>query len=206
MMCLWPETGPDGRQWYARWFDEDGAKKVSGQSRGEAISNCVGDVEAAIVWDEAVIHQRHEAAWPEQMNTPSPMKTAASHSEVNFLEAACQAILTPSVASRIADNVDNEAESEQLTELPSTTRLLPWMTRVWNWTLSQLGSQQSKKRLRLCETVSLGEKRFVAVLDVDGQQFLVGGASGSVATLARLDPSPQFSEVLKRQSQDQIQA
>jgi len=76
-----------------------------------------------------------------------------------------------------------------------------------NWAFKQLQSRQARKRLRVCETVSLGEKRFVAVVEVDGEQFLVGGASGSVATLARLEPSPEFSEVLKRRwSQDPVQA
>jgi len=72
------------------------------------------------------------------------------------------------------------------------------LAEVWNWTRKQLSSCQTKKRLRVCETVSLGEKRFVSVIEVDGEQFLVGGASSSVATLARLEPSPEFSEVLKR--------
>lgn len=82
-----------------------------------------------------------------------------------------------------------------------------WLAEVWNWTRTQLVFRQAKKRLRVCETVSLGEKRFVAVIEVDGKQFLVGGASGSVATLARLEPAQEFSEVLKRRwSQDPVQA
>jgi hypothetical protein len=57
-------------------------------------------------------------------------------------------------------------------------------------------SQQSKKRLRVCETVSLGEKRFIAVVEVDGDQFLVGGSSSSVAMLAHLEPQPAFADLL----------
>ena len=60
---------------------------------------------------------------------------------------------------------------------------------MYNWASQQLKSHQTKKRLRVCETVSLGEKRFVAVVEIDGEQFLVGGAAGSVATLARLEKS-----------------
>jgi hypothetical protein len=85
--------------------------------------------------------------------------------------------------------------------------ILLWLSGAWNWTLKRVGSRQSTKRLRVCESVSLGEKRFVAVIEVDGEQFLVGGASSSVATLARLAPSQEFSEVLKRRwAQDPVQA
>ena len=38
----------------------------------------------------------------------------------------------------------------------------------------------------MCESVSLGEKRFVAVVQVDGERFLIGGAAGSVAMLTKL--------------------
>lgn len=76
--------------------------------------------------------------------------------------------------------------------------ILRWLTGAWNYARRQLVSRQSRKRLRVCESVSLGEKRFVAVIEIDGEQFLVGGASNSVTTLARLEPKQEFSEVLKR--------
>jgi len=50
----------------------------------------------------------------------------------------------------------------------------------------------------VCESVSLGEKRFVAVIQVDGQQFLVGGSSSSVPTLAHLEPVREFSDVFQQ--------
>jgi hypothetical protein len=85
--------------------------------------------------------------------------------------------------------------------------ILRWMTGAWKFMRRQLASRQSRKRLRVCESVSLGEKRFVAVIEVDGEQFLVGGASGSVTTLAHLEPTQEFSEVLKRRwAQDPLQA
>ena len=55
---------------------------------------------------------------------------------------------------------------------------------------------KSRKRLKVCETVSLGEKRFVAVIQIDDQQFLLGGASGSVSLLAQLEQSTEFAKVL----------
>lgn len=110
---------------------------------------------------------------------------------------------------------DRQKEPEVTTDLadmePSTaarrSTILHWLAGAWNWVRKTLGSHQSRKRLRVCETVSLGEKRFVAVIEIDGEQFLVGGASSSVATLARLEPSKQFSELLRRRwAQDPVQA
>lgn len=48
---------------------------------------------------------------------------------------------------------------------------------------------RASRRLSVSETVSLGEKRFVSILCVDGEQFLVGGSSSNVVLLAKLDKS-----------------
>ncbi|HXJ91495.1 MAG TPA: flagellar biosynthetic protein FliO [Terriglobia bacterium] len=53
----------------------------------------------------------------------------------------------------------------------------------------KLSVQRRKNDLRLCETLSLGDKRFLAVVLVDQQKFLVGGAGNSVALLAKLSSS-----------------
>jgi hypothetical protein len=42
------------------------------------------------------------------------------------------------------------------------------------------------RRLRLCETLPLGERRFVAVVEFEQARFLLGGTSSSVVLLARL--------------------
>jgi flagellar biogenesis protein FliO len=73
--------------------------------------------------------------------------------------------------------------------------------------LAQVKVRRATKRLTVQETVSLGEKRFVAIVQVDGQQFLLGGAPNSVAMLAQLTGDqvvpeqalPTFSQALKRQ-------
>ena len=46
---------------------------------------------------------------------------------------------------------------------------------------------RASRRLSVSETVSLGEKRFVSILCVDGEQFLVGGSSSNIVLLAKLD-------------------
>jgi hypothetical protein len=91
-----------------------------------------------------------------------------------------------------------EPEKYAALEAASTPagRLPQILKTAWNWIQERLQSQQPRKRLRVCETVSLGEKRFIAVVQVDGEQFLVGGSSNSVSTLAHLDKARGFSEVL----------
>ncbi|HZQ43550.1 MAG TPA: flagellar biosynthetic protein FliO [Acidobacteriaceae bacterium] len=51
-------------------------------------------------------------------------------------------------------------------------------------------ARRASRRLAVTETVSLGEKRFVSILCVDGEQFLVGGSSSNVVLLAKLEKSP----------------
>ena len=69
---------------------------------------------------------------------------------------------------------------------PGTT--LPWQ-RLWQH-LQRLGGLpllgSKSRRLKVCETVSLGEKRFVSIVEVDGVSLLVGGGSGSVSLLTPL--------------------
>jgi flagellar biogenesis protein FliO len=62
--------------------------------------------------------------------------------------------------------------------------------------LPALRMQRSERQLRLCESVSLGEKRIVAVVEYEGQRFLLGGSAQSVHLLARLGSAPDFSELL----------
>jgi flagellar biogenesis protein FliO len=56
--------------------------------------------------------------------------------------------------------------------------------------VQQLASRQtffrrSEKRLKLAETISLGPKGFIALVQLDGQEMLVGGAGSSISVLAK---------------------
>jgi flagellar biogenesis protein FliO len=51
-------------------------------------------------------------------------------------------------------------------------------------------SRRPLRQLRLCETLSLGEKRFVSVIEFEGKRFLVGGTAGSLILLDRLGERP----------------
>ena len=54
------------------------------------------------------------------------------------------------------------------------------------------------RKLRVCEAVPLGDKRFVAVVQFEQTRFLIGGATNSIVLLTRLeeDTSPSFTDAL----------
>lgn len=68
------------------------------------------------------------------------------------------------------------------------------LLQAWNWvTRNSRGvlARGVARRLKVSETVSLGEKRFVSILQVDGEQFLVGGSQSNVVLLAKLEAKPE---------------
>src|SRR6185312_2584281 len=71
---------------------------------------------------------------------------------------------------------------------------------VWKWLAHKRSLQMAAKRLRVAETIQLGEKRFVSILQVDGAQYLIGGAAGSVQLLAVLDKVQDAHSVLRESS------
>jgi flagellar biogenesis protein FliO len=76
-------------------------------------------------------------------------------------------------------------------DTPATTVMLKQLEtpasgllrRAWSWVNKKY---VPAKQLRVAETVSLGEKRFVAVVQVEGRKFLIGGGSSGVALLTQL--------------------
>jgi len=58
--------------------------------------------------------------------------------------------------------------------------------RLFSWLRGHIGTAASKE-LRLAETVQLGDKRFVAIIHVEGRKFLIGGGAGGVNLLTQLD-------------------
>ena len=64
------------------------------------------------------------------------------------------------------------------------------LLQAWKWLTRQSRSVLTRsvsRRLRIAETVSLGEKRFVSILRVDGEQFLIGGSQSNIVLLAKLE-------------------
>jgi flagellar biogenesis protein FliO len=87
------------------------------------------------------------------------------------------------------------ADDAALSTVRSQTGLL---SRLWRWMQARKVARSSTRRLRVAETVSLGEKRFVAVVQVDGRHFLVAGGPANIALLAQLDANEPFEDVLKK--------
>jgi len=68
----------------------------------------------------------------------------------------------------------------------------------------QITAGRRERKMRLCETLSLGERRFLALVLVERQKFLVGGSGSSVALLARLPSEPESAQPTEMQSQEGI--
>jgi hypothetical protein len=72
------------------------------------------------------------------------------------------------------------------------------LKQTWRRLQARRQRHLESKRLCLCESVSLGEKRFLAIVQVDGQYFLVGGAQSSVSLLAKLSGHSEFADALNQ--------
>lgn len=90
-----------------------------------------------------------------------------------------------------------QARRKKKAVAPIPPREQQWWQHVLFWLRSQKLSRPERK-LRVCETVSLGDKRFAAVLEYRGQRFLLGGAAQSVQLLTELR-GPAFQEALATQ-------
>ena len=75
-------------------------------------------------------------------------------------------------------------------------RPIELISKAWKWVCQQQVSRSNVSRLRLENSISLGQKRFAAVIEVQGMRFLVGGGPSNVELLARLDNDAGFSKVL----------
>lgn len=90
------------------------------------------------------------------------------------------------------ENVKPAADTQRARET-ATLHVLPksivepekpkGLEKIFTW----LRKAAPQKRLQLTETVSLGEKRFVALLQVDGRKFLIGGGPTGIALLTQLE-------------------
>ena len=64
---------------------------------------------------------------------------------------------------------------------------------LWHWVHRALKSRQSR-RLRVRESLSLGDRRFLAVIEFDHQEFLVAGSGSSLTLLARVQEGKVITE------------
>ncbi|HMD83911.1 MAG TPA: flagellar biosynthetic protein FliO [Terriglobia bacterium] len=89
-----------------------------------------------------------------------------------------------------------EANAASQATSPPETAWAVSLKYLWQW-VQRAVKPRKARRLRVCETLSLGERRFLAVIEFDRQEFLVGGSGSSLTLLARLhegiviaEPSP----------------
>jgi hypothetical protein len=104
--------------------------------------------------------------------------------------------------------VDKEARRLPIDYILSLLR--PNLKSLWRTSSSALARTRSwlqakytvtaTKRLRISETVSLGEKRFVAIVKVEGREFLIGGGTSGMSLLAQLGSASESGERCLQQS------
>lgn len=118
-------------------------------------------------------------------------------------EIRSQPMAAPSFAEETGFAPLSIFEEPLRSAIPATPLL-----RAWRW-LRGAGRmrllQVKQRRLRVTETVSLGEKRFVSIVEVDGTSLLIGGSTASVALLKQLDErptTPSFRGALQTAWQD----
>ena len=63
------------------------------------------------------------------------------------------------------------------------SKMVAFLSRI----CSMASVHRHDRRLRLCETLSLGEKRFIAVIEYDRKKFLLAGTPQNISLLQRLD-------------------
>jgi flagellar biogenesis protein FliO len=63
------------------------------------------------------------------------------------------------------------------------TRFASFLNRI----ASLASVHRRERRLRLCEMLSLGEKRFIAVVEYGQEKFLLAGTPQNISLLKRLD-------------------
>ncbi len=61
------------------------------------------------------------------------------------------------------------------------------LQRACRWIQHKRIQQFSSRRMRVAESISLGEKRTISIVVVDGAQYLIGSSSGGVQLLTKLD-------------------
>ena len=91
-------------------------------------------------------------------------------------------------------NIHEIRESDAFGSPPA----LPAGETLWQrgracWHQLMEAGRRRPKSLRVCESLSLGDRRFVAVVAYEHSRFLLGGTSGSLVLLARLEDDANHS-------------
>ena len=85
------------------------------------------------------------------------------------------------------------APTRRATGEPLVQTVANQVRSAWNWLERRRSAHFAARRLHVTETLSLGEKRFVSIIEVDGTQYLIGGSAGNVQLLTRLEAHESLS-------------
>jgi len=87
--------------------------------------------------------------------------------------------------------------TRQRTELGKRVlkHVLEFLSRAWQQLQQQQKRRLAGRSLRLEESISLGQKRSIAVIRLDNQRFLIG-VSSEISLLASLETETDFGKAL----------
>ncbi len=144
---------------------------------------------------------------PRLSRLPSPLPSRAAEHSASTAGPAPQAPFWPSVKSASPVNTQPQVAEAVPVEkslairpkpTPQSATALSALVRGWSW-LNAKYKISAPKRLRVAETISLGEKRFVALVSVEGREFLIGGGPAGVSLMTQLGAAPGHANDLQRE-------
>lgn len=66
--------------------------------------------------------------------------------------------------------------------------------RGWMQRLGRILRPRALRRLKLCESLPLGDRRFIAVVQFEQQRFLIGGGGNTLALLTQLPKADEGTQ------------
>ena len=125
---------------------------------------------------------------------PTFSERAAAWLRAQYASWAAKQLETARSVSLVKNSRPNSRQDKKanLPKRPSKGVL----SQIWSWVQSRY-SLSSTKRLRVGEIAQLGEKRFVALVTVEGREFLIGGGSTGISLLTPLGAAPQPGEPIQ---------
>ncbi len=127
--------------------------------------------------------------------TPRPRKRLSNNIPEPVLEGTTfQASMAACVQAAVAPEtvMNTLSTAPQAKGIRWRTICSDALTRAWSF-LHARYKISATKRLRVSETISLGEKRFVAIVNVEGREFLIGGGVSGMSLLAQLGAATESS-------------
>jgi flagellar biogenesis protein FliO len=89
----------------------------------------------------------------------------------------------------LAPNAGNSSQPHATAIAPGLKALSLLLRKAFAQFVKLLNRKRRRRKLQLLEMQQLGEKRFVAIMRVGRQKFLIGGAASSVLLLAEIGPN-----------------